>query len=143
ELGLLQKLYGLYNIVIDTINGYYDIAWVDVDIEKINNDLLDFQNRCRKLPKGLKEYDAFEELKKTIDDFNETCPLLEMMANKSMKPRHWERIANVTGHKFDIESDNFLLRDIMTAPLLKYKEDIEVILLITRKKIKIKKIIFF
>ena len=60
------------------------------------------------------------------DDFNETCPLLEMMANKSMKPRHWERIANVTGHKFDIESDNFLLRDIMAAPLLKYKEDIEV-----------------
>lgn len=65
-MGLLQKLYGLYNIVIDTINGYYDIAWVDVDIEKINNDLLDFQNRCRKLPKGLKEYEAFDELKKTI-----------------------------------------------------------------------------
>ncbi len=61
-----------------------------------------------------------------LDDFNETCPLLEMMANKSMKPRHWERIATVTGHKFDIESDNFLLRDIMAAPLLKYKEDIEV-----------------
>ena len=66
ELGLLQKLYGLYNIVIDTINGYYDLAWVDVDIEKINNDLLDFQNRCRKLPKALKEYEAFDELKKTI-----------------------------------------------------------------------------
>ena len=65
-MGLLQKLYSLYNIVIDTINGYYDITWVDVDIEKINNDLLDFQNRCRKLPKGLKEYEAFEELKKTI-----------------------------------------------------------------------------
>lgn len=65
-MGLLQKLYGLYNIVIDTINGYYDITWVDVDIEKINNDLLDFQNRCRKLPKGLKEYEAFDELKKTI-----------------------------------------------------------------------------
>ena len=63
---MLQKLYGLYNIVIDTINGYYDIAWADVDIEKINNDLLDFQNRCRKMPKGLKEYEAFDELKKTI-----------------------------------------------------------------------------
>ncbi|CAF3501663.1 unnamed protein product [Adineta steineri] len=46
------------------------------------------------------------------------------MANKSMKPRHWERIATLTRHKFDIESDNFLLRDIMAAPLLKYKEDI-------------------
>ena len=56
-----------------------------MDIEKINNELLDFQNKCRKLPKGLKEYDAFHQLKKKIDDFNETCPLLEMMANKAMK----------------------------------------------------------
>ena len=45
ELNLLQKLYGLYNTVNDTIDGYYDIPWVDVDIEKINNDLIDFQNR--------------------------------------------------------------------------------------------------
>lgn len=45
ELGLLQKLYGLYNMVIDTIDGYYDILWTEVDIEKINNELIDFQNR--------------------------------------------------------------------------------------------------
>jgi len=51
-----------------------------------------------------------------------------------MKPRHWERIANVTGHKFDIESDNFLFRDIMAAPLLKYKEDIEVIIIIEKNE---------
>ena len=43
-----------------------------------------------------------------------------------MKDRHWERIANVTKHKFDVESDNFLLRNIMEAPLLENKEDIEV-----------------
>jgi dynein heavy chain len=126
ELNLLQKLYGLYNQVIDTISGYYDIAWVEVNIEKINTDLVDFQNRCRKLPKGLKEYQAFNELKKTIDDFNETCPLLEMMANKSMKERHWGRIATLTSHTFDVESEGFLLREIMAAPLLKYKEEIEV-----------------
>ena len=46
ELGLLQKLYGLYNAVIDGVNGYYDILWTEVDIEKINNELVDFQNRC-------------------------------------------------------------------------------------------------
>ncbi|XP_063956179.1 dynein axonemal heavy chain 8-like [Lytechinus pictus] len=125
ELNLLQKLYGLYNDVIDRVNGYYDILWSEVDIDAINQELVDFQNRCRKLPKGLKEWQAFLDLKKTIDDFNETCPLLELMANKAMKDRHWERITNVTGHKFEIDSDSFCLRNIMEAPLLRSKEDIE------------------
>ena len=45
ELNLLQKLYSLYNDFIDTVNGYYDILWNDVDIEKINQELQDFQTR--------------------------------------------------------------------------------------------------
>ncbi|XP_077982678.1 dynein axonemal heavy chain 5-like [Glandiceps talaboti] len=125
QLALLQKLYSLYNDVIDRVNGYYDILWTDVDIEKINNELQDFQNRCRKLPRALKEWPAFNDLKKTIDDFNETCPLLELMTNKAMKPRHWTRMQETTGHVFDVEREDFTLREIMRAPLLTYKEDIE------------------
>ena len=45
ELNLLQKLDTLYNTVIDTVNGYYDILWLDIDIEKINEELNDFQSR--------------------------------------------------------------------------------------------------
>ena len=45
ELGLLQKLYNLYNSVIDNVNGYYDILWQEIDIEKINNELMEYQNR--------------------------------------------------------------------------------------------------
>lgn len=32
----------------------------------------------------MKDWPAYLELKKKIDDFNETCPLLELMANKVM-----------------------------------------------------------
>ncbi|XP_078108037.1 dynein axonemal heavy chain 5 isoform X3 [Sander vitreus] len=125
QLALLQKLYGLYNNVIETVNGYYDILWADIHIEKINNELLDFQTRCRKLPRALKEWQAFMDLKKTIDEFSECCPLLELMTNKAMMSRHWKRITEVTGHAFEVESDTFKLRNIMEAPLLKYKEEIE------------------
>ncbi|XP_032373613.1 dynein heavy chain 5, axonemal isoform X1 [Etheostoma spectabile] len=125
QLALLQKLYGLYNNVIETVNGYYDILWADIHIEKINNELLDFQSRCRKLPRALKEWQAFMDLKKTIDEFSECCPLLELMTNKAMMTRHWKRITEVTGHAFEVESDTFKLRNIMEAPLLKYKEEIE------------------
>jgi hypothetical protein len=48
------------------------------------------------------------------------------MANKSMQPRHWERIEQITGHKFEVDSDNFLLKNLMQAPLLQNSEDIEV-----------------
>ncbi|TGZ53817.1 Dynein heavy chain 5, axonemal, partial [Temnothorax longispinosus] len=125
ELNLLQKLYKLYNDVIDRVSSYYDIPWGEVNIEEINNELMEFQNRCRKLPKGLKEWPAFFALKKTIDDFNDMCPLLELMANKAMKPRHWQRIVEVTGYSFDLESEGFCLKNILEAPLLKNKEDIE------------------
>ena len=47
------------------------------------------------------------------------------MANKAMKERHWERIASLTGHTFDVESESFQLRNIMEAPLLEHKDDIE------------------
>ncbi|XP_074540218.1 dynein axonemal heavy chain 5 [Halichoeres trimaculatus] len=125
QLALLQKLYGLYNNVIETVNGYYDILWADIHIEKINNELLDFQTRCRKLPRALREWQAFLDLKKTIDEFSECCPLLELMTNKAMMTRHWKRITEVTGHTFEVESDTFKLRNIMEAPLLKFKEEIE------------------
>lgn len=141
--------------------------------------------RCRKLPRALKEWQAFLDLKKTIDEFSECCPLLELMTNKAMMTRHWKRItevsetrpptyhcgyqlfsltressstspvmiiiavvltfsmnrhsnfhtltnksiwfcAKVTGHTFEVETDTFKLRNIMEAPLLKYKEEIEV-----------------
>ncbi|KAF6020163.1 DNAH5 [Bugula neritina] len=125
ELNLLQKLYSLYNSVIETVNGYYDVLWTEVDIEKINTELQEFLNKCRKLPRALKEWQAFEELRKTIEDFNEMVPLLELMTNKAMKPRHWQRMADVTGHAFDVENEQFQLKNILEAPLLKYKEDIE------------------
>ena len=61
--------------------------------------------------KGLKEWEAFNALRQTIDDFNETCPLLEMMSHKAMKKRHWDRI--------QVSSTNSLckIRTFMTTPL--------------------------
>lgn len=49
------------------------------------------------------------------------------MANKAMKARHWKKIGEITEHVFDVESDSFLLKNIMDAPLLEHKEDIEVL----------------
>nr|XP_044988409.1 dynein axonemal heavy chain 5 [Jaculus jaculus] len=125
QLSLLQKIYSLYNGVTETVNSYQDTLWSEVNIEKITSELLEFQNRCRKLPRAVKDWQAFLDLKKTVDDFSECCPLLEYMANKAMTGRHWKRISALTGHSLDVGHETFKLRNIMEAPLLKYKEEIE------------------
>lgn len=48
---------------------------------------------------------------------------------QAMLPRHWTRLSQVTGHSFQVDSESFSLRNIMEAPLLKHKEDIEVMML--------------
>lgn len=85
-----------------------------------------FPFRCRKLPPALRGWQAFNDLKKKIENFNELCPLLERMLDRSMKERHWKRIEEVTKWSFDVDSDGFLLRHVMEAPLLTNMEDIEV-----------------
>ncbi|KAG7190763.1 hypothetical protein KM043_006835 [Ampulex compressa] len=125
EINLLQKLYTLYLQVMRTIDGYYNIPWSEIDIDTIVTELADFQNRCRKLPKAMRDWPAYIDLKKKIDDFNETCPLLELMADKSMKDRHWERMSKLCNYFFNIESETFTLANVMQAPLLKYKDDVE------------------
>ncbi|KAG8306517.1 hypothetical protein J6590_045685 [Homalodisca vitripennis] len=134
QFNLLQKLYGLYLVVNKAIDGYFELAWQDVDIEEIMAELTDFQNRCRKLPRGMKDWPAFIELKKKIDDFNEACPLLEMMANKSMKDRHWQRLEKLLNCPFDVDNDEFTLKNVMDAPLLKFKDDVEDICLSALKE---------
>ncbi|XP_047042441.1 dynein axonemal heavy chain 8-like [Helicoverpa zea] len=125
EFNLLNKLYSLYLSVVNTIDGYFETPWVDIDIEQIVAQLAEFDVRCRRLPKGMKDWPAFLVLKSKIDDFNQTCPLLEMMADKSMKERHWKRLENLLNCVLDVESESFTLAKVMEAPLLQNKDDVE------------------
>ncbi|KAJ3342801.1 Dynein heavy chain 5, axonemal [Gonapodya sp. JEL0774] len=125
ELKLLQNLYSLYNDVLEKKNGYNETLWADIKIDQMNNDMADFQNKIKKLPKGVKEWDAFLELKKTVDNMTDMVPLLELMTNKAMQKRHWDRLQDLTKTTFNLDPDNFYLRHVMEAPLVQHREDVE------------------
>lgn len=40
--------------------------------------------------------------------------------------RHWDRISSLTGHTMNVEDDVFAVKNLVEAPLLENKEDIEV-----------------
>ena len=80
----------------------------------------------------MQSWKAFIELKTKIDDFNETCPLLELMTNKGMKDRHWQQMENLMNYSFEVDEPNTTLGRIMKAPLLEFGEDVFVILKISK-----------
>jgi len=134
ELGLLEKLYSLYTETTTTINGYADILWTDVvaNIEGMNEEVGKLQTRCKTMPKALRDWDAYNELKRKIDDFLEVLPLLTALSGKAMQDRHWKQIQEITGSKLDMNPETFKLAallDIGNKPgetsLLKVSEEVE------------------
>lgn len=124
EFNLLSKLYSLYLLVLKRIDGYSEIPWHTMSIDDIIAEVSDFQLQCRKLPKGMQSWAAYIDLKQKIDNFNETCPLLELMTSKSMKDRHWTQMMDLMNFDFDVENPKTTLGHIMQAPLLKYKDEV-------------------
>ncbi len=79
----------LYTDVITTITGYGNLLWVDVvaQIDAMNERVLTFQGSSKKLPKGLREWPAYLECKRTIDDFLLVLPLFRQLTHKALRPR--------------------------------------------------------
>ncbi|KAG5463766.1 MAG: dynein, axonemal, heavy chain 5, partial [Olpidium bornovanus] len=125
ELKLLQNLYSLYNDVLEKRNAYYEMLWSDMDLNRINVEMADFQTKIKKLPKAIKDWDAFIELKKIVDNLSGVVPLLEMMSNKAIQTRHWDQIMKITKTQFNLDPEMFYLRNVLDAPLLDNLEELE------------------
>lgn len=94
-----QSCCRLYATVVSTIKGYGDYFWVDV-VEKIDEwgeQVLQYQNQCKKLPKALRDWQAYVDCRDTIDNFLEMLPLFQALAHKAMRERHWKSIMQITG----------------------------------------------
>ena len=127
ELEFLSTLYDLYSEVISTIDGYADILWTDVvaNIEAMTEQVSGFQAACRKLPKALRDWDAYADLRKKIDDFLVFLPLVQALASPSMRPRHWRALMDLAGVELDMAEDTFKLQHLIDANLLPKQEEIE------------------
>ncbi|KAJ1345302.1 hypothetical protein BSLG_000815 [Batrachochytrium salamandrivorans] len=125
ELKLLQNLYILYNDVLEKRQTYSETLWADIDLEKINTEMTDFQAKIKKLPKAIKDWDAFTELKNIVENLSLMIPLLEMMRNKSMQQRHWDAIMSITKTPINLDPDMFYLKNLLDSPLVENREDIE------------------
>ena len=127
EIAMLDKLYTLYVNVITTINGYGDLMWVDVvdQIDQMLEQTNSFQNQCKKLPKALRDWQAYRDCRQKIDDFLELLPIFQQLASKAIRNRHWQEIMRITGHQLNLQEDVFKMQHLLDANMLANQEEVE------------------
>jgi len=125
----LKQLYTLYQQVIDTVNSWKEKPWNETtlnNLQEMEENIGKYGEMCIRLPKDLKEWSAYKELKLEIDNFKEVLPMIMELKKPSIRDRHWKKIQEVTGKQLNFgDEDRFFLADIIEAKLLNYKEDIE------------------
>lgn len=127
ELQLQDKLFGLYTDVLNTLEEWKCIPWVEVaeNIETMAEKVDAFATRCKKMPAKLREWEAYTDLKSVIDDFTTVLPLLQELSKASIKPRHWEAVMEKTSTEFDVTAADFKLQALLDAKIVQFKDDIE------------------
>jgi len=127
EVNLLDLLYTLYIDVIETLDSYRVVNWLDLSeqLESMVEVTNGFDMRCRKLPKKLKEWEAYLVLRKKITDFQDMLPLVSELSKASVKTRHWNEVISLTGTSFPHDSETFALANILDSTILDFKEEVE------------------
>ena len=95
EIDMLDNLYSLYSEVNATMDDYADVLWSDVKdgIDGMEEKMKIFQQQSKYLPKSLKDWPAYNDCKKKIDEFLDgTLPLVHLLCSKDMRPRHWTQL---------------------------------------------------
>jgi len=122
---LLKRLYDLYGKVNNSIETWSNTLWTRLRVDDIIDELSEFTKRYQKLPKSLKDWPTYVELKKKVDDWSEKMLLVEKMFKNSLKESHWGMLEKLTDTPFRVNEHDFALKHIMAAPLLENKEEIE------------------
>jgi dynein heavy chain len=126
ELGYLSQLYDLYVAVLETIKEWKDYLWTEVPdhMETMQKQIDTFAGKCKKMPKQLRDWPAYHELKKEIEDFQEVLPLLQELGKPSIMPRHWQQVMDISGKELPIDAENFKLQSLLDAKLNEYIDEI-------------------
>ncbi|KAL0236998.1 hypothetical protein PCE1_000395 [Barthelona sp. PCE] len=134
DLTSLKKLWDINFLINTEVNSWISTSWRAVNTEEMELKVKSFLKLLRKLPKECRQFSLYTGLDNDIKTFISSLPLISDLKQDSMRQRHWKQIVQVTGVSFSI-SDEFTLRDMLSLNLGKYSEEVEEIVVRSKKEL--------
>ena len=141
EIELLQQLYSLYTSLASFLEQHGATGWLVVTastatsaafFDMMISSLQEYQIIMRKIPKTLRKWAAYEEIKKTLEDIATVLPLLQGLAHTAVKERHWRELFTICadssggGHDVLLPQDGLVVSHLLiTANLSAHREEVE------------------
>lgn len=125
DIDQLSKIYELYVQFKEFQVNMSSMLWGDLDIALLQKGAEDFEKTAKRFPKDLKEIFTFKMVEAKLLNFKEALPLVVSLKNDSMKPRHWQKLMDVTGVTFDVTLKTLTLSNIFSMELHRFTAAIE------------------
>jgi len=127
EIVLIDQLYSLYVDLNASLSVWQEVPWVEVEtlaptmLETVNS----YDARCKKLPKKLREWEAYDDIVNKVRDLLLLVPLLTEMTKPSIKVRHWNEINGLLSKPLPYQDEDFLVNHVLKSNIIEHKEDVE------------------
>lgn len=95
EMKKLGRIYDLYQEQRDFEDGNSATPWGDLDVASLQRGVEVLEKKARK-EKQFKDHPTFRAVEARIFNFKNSIPLIVNLKNDAMKPRHWQKLIEVS-----------------------------------------------
>lgn len=120
----LEKVYGLYTEVKESIDQWSKTLWVNLDTGVLTKGVDAFSIRLKKFPAELKQLAPYNIVAQKVNTFKDSIPLFIDLKNEALRERHWKKLMEMTGRTFDMSPDTFTLGKLFSMNLHEHSEAI-------------------
>ena len=101
--------------------------WSDIDADELEEEAKNLLKKTKSAHRSVKSSSAYKRAEQEVKDFLVTCPLLVQLHHRSMRPRHWTTLKEVTKMDFTPphEDPHMLLGQLLQLGLHKFSGDVE------------------
>jgi hypothetical protein len=115
ELSLCSALFGLWEEVAADLKAWRGTPWggaMDL-LGGWNDTIKSAELRVRRLPRQVKSWSAYRQLRLEVQRTSDVLPLLMALAEPYVRPRHWAALSAVVGESFNVGADAFTVGVLM------------------------------
>ena len=107
----------------------------ELNIDALNSGVSGFLLQHKKLPEYTKPFQLYDKLKENMVSFQNSLPLLGMLKNDAMRPRHWKKLLPTV----EINPGTFTLAQLFSLNLAEMSDFVDEVVTEASKEVQIEK----